>query len=304
MFLAANAKLLLAAFLLFATFSLLAKAPAAAQSRPTRVAVIGFGNSETARRVTQDLRQLIQNPNNPTEFVSTDLDQTKAAATGAGYTGSLNLTLEEARNLGAAIGSDLFFTGVADTIRRSPSEAASYFESYASLFLVSARTGRLVFWERQEFRRPTAADAERALLTSLTATSTRKRLQDTIRRVVEEERQVRATAVERSAPVIDLMPDDQSNSGLRVPRPFRRPKPPYPDAAAHDAVEAIVDVLVDIDAKGKIGEIQIVRWAGYGLDESVINTVKKMDFFPAMRDGVAIPMRVLLRYNFRKPPPE
>lgn len=304
MFLAANAKLLLAAFLLFATFSLLANEPAAAQSRPTRVAVIGFGNSETARRVTQDLHQLIQNPNNPTEFVSTDLDQTKAAATGAGYTGSLNLTLEEARNLGAAIGSDLFFTGVADTIRRSPSDAPSYFESYASLFLVSARTGRLVFWERQEFRRPTAIEAERALLTSLTATSTRKRLQDTIRRVVEEERQVRATAVERSAPVIDLMPDDESNSGLRVPRPFRRPKPPYPDAAAHDAVEAIVDVLVDIDAKGKIGEIQIVRWAGYGLDESVINTVKQMDFFPAMRDGVAIPMRVLLRYNFRKPPPE
>jgi hypothetical protein len=29
-----------------------------------------------------------------------------------------------------------------------------------------------------------------------------------------------------------------------------------------------------------------------------------MHFFPAMRDGVATPMRVLLRYNFRKPPPE
>jgi len=27
-----------------------------------------------------------------------------------------------------------------------------------------------------------------------------------------------------------------------------------------------------------------------------------MHFFPAMRDGAPIPLRVLLRYNFRKPP--
>jgi len=27
-----------------------------------------------------------------------------------------------------------------------------------------------------------------------------------------------------------------------------------------------------------------------------------MHFFPAQREGKAIPMRVLLRYNFRKPP--
>jgi hypothetical protein len=27
-----------------------------------------------------------------------------------------------------------------------------------------------------------------------------------------------------------------------------------------------------------------------------------MHFFPALKNGTAIPMRVLLRYNFRKPP--
>jgi len=34
----------------------------------------------------------------------------------------------------------------------------------------------------------------------------------------------------------------------------------------------------------------------------VIDTVKQMHFFPAMRDGAGHAMRVLLRYNFRKPP--
>jgi hypothetical protein len=33
----------------------------------------------------------------------------------------------------------------------------------------------------------------------------------------------------------------------------------------------------------------------------VLTTVKQLHFFPAMRNGRAIPMRVLLRYNFRKP---
>ncbi|HMJ25885.1 MAG TPA: energy transducer TonB, partial [Pyrinomonadaceae bacterium] len=83
-----------------------------------------------------------------------------------------------------------------------------------------------------------------------------------------------------------------------------RVKPPYPDTAARAEVEATVDVLVDIDARGEVGRVEIARWAGYGLDQSVTDTVTQMHFFPAMRDGVAIPMRVLLRYNFRKPPPE
>jgi hypothetical protein len=44
---------------------------------------------------------------------------TRAAALGAGYRGSLNLTLAEARDLGSAIGCEFFFTGKAGIERRS-----------------------------------------------------------------------------------------------------------------------------------------------------------------------------------------
>ena len=273
---------------------------AQATARPIEIAVVGFGDSATAKEVSQQISESFR----ANQFRIIDSDRARAAAKGVGYNGSLNMTLEEARNLASAIGCDFFFTGIAETLRRSPSNAPVYFESYASLFLVSARTGKLVFWERQEFRRPTAIEAEQALLNSLSAATTRERSQSTILRIAEEERNFRATALDRSAPVIDLMPDAEASDGVRAPRPFRRPKPAYPEAAAHDQVEATVDVLVDIDAKGKVGQIEVARWAGYGLDESVINTVKQMDFFPAMRDGAALPMRVLLRYNFRKPPPQ
>ena len=58
----------------------------------------------------------------------------------------------------------------------------------------------------------------------------------------------------------------------------------------------------DVGSDGEVGEIQVVRWAGFGLDESTVATVRQLHFFPAMKNGTAIPMRVLLRYNFRKPP--
>ena len=287
------------ALAVFLVFLICPAVTAQVNARPIEIAVIGFGESQTAKKVTEQISESFR----ANQFRIIDSDRAKAAANGVGYSGALNMTLEESRNLGAAIGCDFFFTGISQTLRRSPSNAPVYFESYASVFLVSARSGKLVFWERQEVRRPTAIEAERAMLNSLSAPTTRERYKSTIRRIAEEERNFRATASDRTAPVIELMPDAETNTGVRAPRPFRRPKPPYPEAAAHDQIEATVDVLVDIDAKGKVGQIEIARWAGYGLDESVLNTVKQIDFFPAMRDGVAIPMRVLLRYNFRKPPP-
>jgi TonB family protein len=293
----ARARFIIAAFFAFVFCPAL---NAQVNARPIEIAVVGFGDGQTANKVTEQLSESFR----ANQFRLIDIDRSRAAANGVGYKGSLNMTLEEARNLASAIGCDFFFTGIAETLRRSPSNSQVYFESYASLFLVSARTGKLVFWERQEFRRPTAIEAEQALLNSFSAATTRARYHSTVLRIAEEERNLRATAIDRSAPVIDLMPDAEPSDGLRAPRPFRRPKPAYPETAAHDRVEATVDVLVDIDSKGKVGQIEIARWAGYGLDESVINTVKQMDFFPAMRDGTAIPMRVLLRYNFRKPPPQ
>jgi len=89
---------------------------------------------------------------------------------------------------------------------------------------------------------------------------------------------------------------------LRLPRPFRRLVPSYPQAAADAEVEATIDVLVDIDAKGEVIRVEVARWAGFGLDDSTVKTVQQLHFFPPMRNGVPVPLRVLLRYNFRKPP--
>jgi TonB family protein len=171
---------------------------------------------------------------------------------------------------------------------------------------VSARTGRLIFWERPLERRNTPEESEQALLQTLSSSDTRQRYQIAIRRTLKDESVERAEAVESPPPIILGMSDNAVDSpkDTREPRPYRRLKPPYPESAAIAEVAAVVDVLVDVDSRGEVGKIQIARWAGYGLDQSVIDTVKQMHFFPAMQNEKAVAMRVLLRYNFRKPPPQ
>ena len=269
--------------------------------RPLSLAVLDFGDSALGRLASERFASNLR----AESIVILDRDQVRAAARGVGYSGSMNLPLNEARNLGAVLGCDFFILGDAQTLRRSPSTGPVYFESYASIFLVSSRTGRLVSWERPTFRGSTQAAAEGALFSELSSGGARHRKLISLRRAQERERGERELAVDQQTPIIEEAPDDDKRAeaeGLRLPHPFRRLIPAYPETAALAEAEATVDVLVDLDASGEVTGVEVARWAGFGLDETTVETVRQLHFFPAMRDGVAIPIRVLLRYNFRKPP--
>jgi TonB family protein len=271
-------------------------------ARPLTLAVLDFGDSAVGREAAENLGA---NLKRETGLIVTDRDQARAAARGAGYGGSLNLSLGEARDLGSALGCDFFILGDAQVLRRSPSTGPIYFDAYASIFLVSARTGRLTTWERPNFRAQSQSAAEQMLVTELSAFDVRRRLELSVKRTEEDERGERELTTDQQIPIIEEAPDDDklaAAEGLRLPRPYRRFLPPYPEAAALAEVEATVDVLVDLDAAGEVTRVDVARWAGFGLDQSTVDTVRRLHFFPAMRNDVAVPIRVLLRYNFRKPP--
>jgi TonB family protein len=270
----------------------------------TSISVLDFGSTDFAKLVNEKLAAYLKAQ---PEFVVADRDLARSAANGVGYAGSLNLTLAEARDLGSALATDFYLLGDAQLLRRSSFEKPVYFEAYCSVFLVSARTGRLLLWERPSYTNYYEVQARDLLLKEITDGNLWHRLAMATRQAKEEERIQRAVISAASAPVIEEAPDDEKTAaaqGLRLPRPFRRLRPEYPDTAARAEAEATVDVLVDVNADGEVGDVQLVRWAGFGLDEITIATVRQMHFFPAMKNGVAIPMRVLLRYNFRKPPPK
>jgi TonB family protein len=272
-----------------------------AQTKPI-VSVLDFGTMPVAKQATETLSNRLRATQ---EVVVADADLSRAAAKGIGYDGSLNLAVNQARDLGAALATEFYFVGDAQTLRRSSFEKPVYYEAYCSIFLVSARTGRLLFWERPSFENAEATRAEVALSQYISDDSFSRRLVAVMKKSHEDDRMQRAVLAVTPVALIEEAPDDEKTAevqGIRVPRPYRRLRPEYPPSAARAEAEATVDVAVDVGADGEVSEIQIVRWAGFGLDEATVATVRQLHFFPAMKNGAPIPMRVLLRYNFRKPP--
>jgi TonB family protein len=266
--------------------------------RPTTIAILDFADSSSGKRTTEMFAAKLSSRG----VTLVDRDLARTAARGAGYQGSLNLSLAEARDLGAAIGCDFYFLGDTETLRRSRSTGPVYFEAYASIFLVSTRTGRLISWERPTVEAASPQEAEQQLFEQLSKEETWRRYSLTLERARDEERHDRELAFDRDTPIIEEALEDKGEAnGLRSPRPFRRLKPAYPDSAARADAVGTVDVLVDLDKDGEVHQVDLVRWAGFGMDEATMDTVRQLHFFPASRDGIAIPIRVLLRYNFRRP---
>lgn len=266
------------------------------------VAILDFGATTTAKMANEAVRKQLQSSG---ELRLADSDLSRAAAKGIGYAGSLNLSINEARDLGAALATEFFVIGDAQTLRRSSFQSPVYYESYCSIFLVSARSGRLLLWDRPSFESKEAAAAEAQLLQRLSSDDLIRRLLSEIRKTHEAERIERTTINANAQALIEEAPEDEKLAevqGLRLPRPYQRRRPDYPETAARAEAEATVDVIVDIGSDGEVGDVQVVRWAGFGLDETTVATVRKLHFFPAMKNGTPIPMRVMLRYNFRKPP--
>jgi hypothetical protein len=227
-----------------------------------------------------------------------DLDAAGSAFRSQDVESPFNMTLEEAVRVGAAIGTDAYILIRGTTQRRSSFEFPEYYESSAAVFLVSSRSGRLGFWRLQLSQGP---DPETA------AAGLNKGPEELAPLLVAEiEKLVRTDVGAARKERAPELPADGSRQtdGFRPPMPYRRLKPEYtPEAFLFD-VRATVDIEAEIDEEGRIIDTEIVRWAGYGLDGSVTKTVREMNWRPAERQGKTLPMRVLLRYNFKKAEPD
>ena len=204
-----------------------------------------------------------------------------------------NLTTDESKTVASAIGCAYFLLVKTENQRRASLQKDDYFESTAAIYVVSSLTGRLVFWKLERAEGKTANDADKTLFASTDKLSAE--ISKTLNEVGKDE------IAEKPTPNIIDLPDENSAEakGLRPPLPFRRIKPEYTETASLYDVKATVDIEVEISETGTILKTEIVRWAGYGLDESVVNAIRKMQWRPADKNGKTLPMRVLLRYNFK-----
>ncbi len=268
---------------------LVTAACAVGELRAQRVAVLSPDGTATSREfadafdaeISKSLRVL-------------DRDLSHAGYRSVSVESPFNLTADESKRIGAAIGCDAFLLIRSVNQARSAFGQLDYYESYAAIFVVSSRTGRLIWW--------TLATREAAK-----SEPSAKLLADAIAPLALEaagriRSALKSEFKDPDPPAIEEVPEPGSPlaKNFRAPVPYRRISPAYTPLAAFYEITATVEALVDLDPAGQITRIEITRWAGFGLDESVDAAVRQMNWRPAERSGKTLPMRFLLRYNFKK----
>ncbi len=127
-----------------------------------KLAVIAPESSELGEQIVRSFQNL------KNEKLSVlDHSLSKAAFQSSNYENAFNLTLADARNIGQAVGADFFLLIRAGTTPRDSLSSKSYFESYAAIYLVSSRTGRLVLWKLAKGEARDAAESNQKLFQSI-----------------------------------------------------------------------------------------------------------------------------------------
>jgi protein TonB len=97
--------------------------------------------------------------------------------------------------------------------------------------------------------------------------------------------------------------DLPADAGGSVSRPViidsTRTLPDYPAAAQRAGLEGMVVVKAVIDEQGRVGDVQVLRGLGLGLDEAAVAAVRHWRFHPATRAGKPVKVNYVLSVYFR-----
>lgn len=277
-----------------------------AQAAPVRVALVGFvhplaGDSPVIANKAEVALIAALGLDRRASVV--DQSIVHPALKGIGYDGSINMSRDEARKLGSAIGCDFFVTGKLETYTRSDRVAEEHEEALIGLMIVDGRTGVLAVFDFISEKAGTRETAVAALIKTLAARA--GSFVDRMSRFQLARSQVITSASasgKTAAESIEDLPDESSPLvlGFKPPEFLNRVKPDYTDSAERADITAIVEASAVFQANGVVGDIQILRWAGFGLDESAERAIRQLKFKAATRDGKQVSVRATVRYNFRR----
>jgi TonB family protein len=130
--------------------------------------------------------------------------------------------------------------------------------------------------------------------------SLREASRDAITAIAREDK----AAIKRSTDrYIGLLREGKEKS-YRVPLPDRRPqllyssRSEYSKEARRKKLGGIIKVRLKVEADGTIGEAQVTRGLGYGLDEKAIESAERTLWLPAVKDGVFVTSWPVIEVEF------
>lgn len=268
-----------------------------------RVALIGFARQRETNDSHQIEAALTELLSRDPRVALIDHSMIQPALAGIGYDGSINMSKDEARRVGGAIGCDFFIIGRTEVLTRSARENESHEEAYAGVMVVDARTGSLAAFDFVSESGDTREMALAGLVKALSARAsgyvdriaqfagahvTKDSVRDAARLQVEEK--------------IEDIPDEGAPRaiGFAPPEFLNRVKPEYTAEGEQADITATVEAMVVFRLNGEVSRVDITRWAGFGLEESAERAIRQLKFKPATRDGKPVSVRALIRYNFRR----
>ncbi|HKP87343.1 MAG TPA: energy transducer TonB [Blastocatellia bacterium] len=265
-----------------------------------RVALIGFVDGSLSTKDSRGLEDALESAlKRDARVVLIERSQLRPALAGLGYDGSINMSRDEARALGAAIGCDFFITGKKDLSARSEAKGESHEEAIVGVMIVDGRTGALAAFDFLSEKAPAKETALAALTKAIDARAAS--YVDSMNRSRASREALDRPDARRDERVEDARDLESAlGAGFKPPEFLNRAKPEYTESAERADVNATVEAAAVFRASGEVGKVEIIRWAGFGLDESAERAIRSLKFKPATRDGQPISVRATVRYNFRR----
>jgi TonB family protein len=87
--------------------------------------------------------------------------------------------------------------------------------------------------------------------------------------------------------------------GVSAPIPISKPDPAYSERARQAKFQGTVVMQITVDPEGNVSGARVVKPLGLGLDAKALETVRTWTFQPAMKDGVPVPVTVMVEFSFR-----
>jgi protein TonB len=87
--------------------------------------------------------------------------------------------------------------------------------------------------------------------------------------------------------------------GVTAPKPIYDPAPNYSEEARKAKLQGTVMLSLVVDTHGNPTDVRVVRSLGMGLDENAVQMARTWRFTPGTRNGVPVPVRVVLEVTFR-----
>ncbi len=86
---------------------------------------------------------------------------------------------------------------------------------------------------------------------------------------------------------------------ITQPIPIYDPDPPYSEAARKAKYQGTVVLQIVVDTQGLVHDVHVVKPLGLGLDQKAMETIRTWKFKPAERNGVPVPVRIMVEVTFR-----